>query len=386
MTLYRMNKVRWFALPTLLLFLILSPVSVNVAQTPDQDEAIPATIFERLAVYAGPGNTYPQIATLGSGIEITINERNDIGNWLRIQRPASTEGMEDVDGWVLTGFISLPEDFVMTDLPVSELPDAVTDDIPDPDIVRLYDAPVIPTLSEAMLEVYADGLEMGNHPDVVVKVGDSNTANPRYLEPIAAGEYDLGPYDHLQDVVDYYGASFGDPDLATRVGLNAFSVFDALWSNQELCEPDEAPLHCEYRVSQPSIALIMFGQNDTRALNTEQWEAQMRRVVEDTLDAGVIPVLITFSSDDDGDVWFQAVRFNLILLDLAEEYEVPLVNFWSAARVLPNRGIGDDNAHLTGGGDVMQFTGRESRDGVPLLNLTVLYALDEMRRTLEPVA
>jgi hypothetical protein len=138
-------------------------------------------------------------------------------------------------------------------------------------------------------------------------------------------------------------------------------------------------------VNKPVIAVILFGQNDARVLTAEQFEAQMRRIITESMEMGVIPLLVTFTSNDNGGnpaIYQQALDFNQVLVDLAEEYEAPLLNFWSAARILPDRGITIDNAHLTGGADVIGLGERESRDGVALLNLTVLAALDSIRHSL----
>lgn len=359
---------------SMIILLMVCVVVSSFSSAQDESQPIEATIFERLTVYVGPGNTYPIVAGLGSGVPVIVSERNDIGNWLKIER-AATDTTEAVSGWVQTGYLTLPDGFSVIALPQTDLPSADLVSIEDDDLRRLYAKPIIPELSESMLAVYETGIEAGNNAGVVSKVGDSNTANPRYLEPLALGQVELSIYDHLQDVVDFYGPGFGKEDNATRVGLNTFSVFDPFWAHPTRCEPDETPLQCEYRNNTPAIAVIMFGQNDTRSLNSEQWEAQMQRVIEDTLDADVIPILVTFSSADDANVYQATIDFNLILLDLAETYDVPVINLWAAARALPNRGIGADDAHLTGGGDVMRFEGRESRDGVVLLNLLVLSTL-----------
>ena len=336
----------------------------------------PAVIFERTDVHTGPGDTYEVIATLGAGVEVALTERNAIGNWLHITTS------DDIDGWVMTGFITLPDDLQFSELAIADLPDADTSAILDEGVARLYETPIIAEISENMIEVYERGQELGNDIHVVTKIGDSNSAARPYLPPIADYPYDLGPYDFLQETVEFFADSFQTGSLAARVGLNGFSVFDSIWSNSEQCEPNEYPLACEYRVRQPGIALILFGPNDLRALNTEQYQQQMTRIVEETLAAGIIPVMSTFSSDPDADNWAQAVRFNNILLDVAAQYEVPIINLWSATSALPRRGIGEDAIHLTATGLDVKFNGQESRFGISLQNLLVLYTLDQIRQAI----
>ena len=349
------------------------------------DIAFPAVVANSVTAYAGPGDTYLALGTLSAGTDVNVIERNDIGNWLHITGDNTGDDSGAINGWVLSGYLTLSEDFTMSRVPVSDLSAAVTAGIEDEALAQLYDAPILPKLSDAMIDVFRRGQELGNNPSAVVKVGDSNSANSRYLKPIASGQYALGPYDYLQDTVDHFGPSFGSINIAARVGLNAVSVFDPTWSHGSLCEPGETPLHCEYRLNKPVIAVVLFGQNDARVLTAEQFEEQMRRIIVESMDMGVIPLLVTFSSNDSGGnlaVYQQALEFNQALLDLAEEYEVPLLNYWSAARILPDRGITIDNAHLTGGADTISLGERESRDGVALLNLTVLAALDSIRHSL----
>jgi hypothetical protein len=282
----------------------------------------------------------------------------------------------------LTGYLILPEGIRFSEVAVSDLPDADTSNVEAEDLARLYSVPIIPELSAAMLDVYEQGRTRGNDRRTITKMGDSNSANPYYLSPIAGGQYALGAYDMLETVIETFAPSLAEDSIAARVGLNAFSIFDPIWSPTR-CNVNEGPLACELRLKRPVIAVIMFGPNDIRALNSEQYTDQMTRIVEDTLAAGVIPLLSTFSSDPPEDTWSQAVRFNNILLDIAGTHEVPVVNLWSAARALPNYGIGEDKVHLTLAGASITFEGQETRFGVTMQNLIVLTALDEIRQTLD---
>ncbi len=361
-----------------------SPFGTPNPPTPYGVEVI---TYEVTTVYAGPGDTYPQVGLLPAGQIVRLLERSYTGNWLYIvapDRPTDEGETADLFGWILTGFVDM-DGIALSTIPVDDLPDAGPEFDPEGEMRdALYAVPVVPrTISDEMREVYAAGKALGNHDDVVVKVGDSNSANRLYLTPIGEGNYDLGPYDFLADTVDHFGASMADRSVAAQVGLNAFSVFDPFWANSNDCEPNEAPLNCLYRVREPFAAVILFGPNDLRVLNREDYEAQMRRIIEETMAAGVIPVISTFSGNPDAAMYGQALRFNGILVELAAEYGVPMVNLWLATGVLPNRGIGADDVHLTAAGEAVDFTGgREARFGVPLQNLIVLHTLDVLRREL----
>ena len=350
---------------TLLLIVLMLSVSMVSAQT------ITTLTRDAAELHAGPGHTYTQTGVLNTETEVTVLARNRIGNWLLVEA-------DDLSGWVRIADLT-PADLTMSAIPLDDsLPDVDLENISDPDLARLYSVPILPTLSESLRDVHFSGQWRGNHDDVVVKVGDSNSANSRYLTPISEGNYNLGPYDVLNDAVTHFAANMGINRIAARVGLNAYSIFDSIWSTND-CEPNETPLACEYRISQPTIAVIMFGPNDLRVLNAEDYATQMTEIVTTTLDHGIIPVLLTFSANPDDEMWFQVLRFNAILVDIAAEYDVPLVNLWAAAGGLPNRGIGEDNVHMTvSGGSVDLSEGHESRFGVALQNLLVLHTLAEI--------
>src|SRR5690606_27120024 len=108
-------------------------------------------------------------------------------------------------------------------------------------------------------------------------------------------------------------------------------------------------------------------------------------IVEESLAAGVIPVLSTFSNDPEAPLWWQSINFNLRLADIAAEYEVPLINLWAAARILPAYGLDQDQVHLKNSGfRYIKFTrGNEADYGVTLQNLLSIRMLDEIRRTLD---
>ncbi len=340
-----------------------------------------AATAQRVALYGGPGETYATLGQLNPGLDVDLLERNPSATWLRVRAATEPPG----EGWVLTGGLALDESLSLVDLPVSDQPGADLDAIPDADLAWLYAVPVLPEeVSAATRAIFAQGQRLGNDPRAISKVGDSNSASRYYLSPLSAGAYDLGPYSFLQDTVDYFAESFDNPSVAVRVGLNAFSVFDPIWDNPALCEENEPPLVCEYRTARPAVAVIMFGQNDARVLNSTQYAQQMRRIIETSIDYGVIPVMVTFSADPrmGETLFYQSLRFNRIMVEAAQEYGVPVLNFWAAARALPGYGIGADQVHLSSSGSRVTFTGYQSEYGLSLHNLLVLQTLDLLRREL----
>ncbi|HEX2905468.1 MAG TPA: SGNH/GDSL hydrolase family protein, partial [Phototrophicaceae bacterium] len=289
----------------------------------------------------------------------------------------------ETDGWVQTGHLDIAPEVRFSAVSINtELPDADLANIPSETLQTLYAPPVIPTISAAMREVYERGQALGNDPQTVTKVGDSVTVNALYLKALRQHGYALGPYDYLEGTIRFFADALVEDSAAARIGLTAFGVFDPIWASPKWCDGGETPLACEYRRRLPSIALIMFGPNDVGVLNSEQYETQMRLLVDETLVRGIIPVLSTFSANPDAKTWEQAVHFNQLVIEIAADYDLPLMNLWAAARSLPGYGLGYDNTHLTSVGlKVNLATGYEADYGVTLQNLVALVTLDELRRT-----
>jgi len=72
------------------------------------------------------------------------------------------------------------------------------------------------------------------------------------------------------------------------------------------------------------------------------------------------------------------------LVALAEEYQLPLINLWAAARVLLEYGLDLDKVHLKVSGlDYLKYdTGYEAFYGVSLHNLLAICTLDDIRHKL----
>lgn len=343
--------------------------------------AVETMIARQAVVYAGPGDTYAQAGALRPGHPVTIVERSRIGNWLRVTFTNPNDGAP-ADGWLPTAYLQLPADLRFSAIPVNAaLPDADLSQISSEALTTLYAAPVISPLDDSLRAVFARGQARGHAANRVTKVGDSVSYNPLYLAPLAAGSYELGPYDYLAETVEFFASGIETRSAAAKIGLTAFSVFDPVWASPRTCQDNEPPLTCEYRRTQPSIAFIMFGTNDMGSLNSEQFERQMRLIVEETLAAGIIPVLSTFPADPEADGWPQAVRFNTIIVQVAQDDRIPLINLWAAARALPGDGLSEDSAHLTVSGERVNLAdGYESLYGVSLQNLLALVMLDDLRR------
>ncbi len=367
---------KWIIL-VMLMFLMGGDVGAQY-HTPLYNQTTPEhilTVERTTAIYVGAGRTYAQLDTLNAGTQVTLLGRTDIGTWWYIRLDDSLEG------WALAGYFVDDSTIKLSEIPIIESYHADLSRVTGELTTQLHEIPILPTISDAMHDVFALGQSLGNRPNVISKVGDSNSAQAIYLTPISKGNYDLGVYDFLGDTVDYFYDSFGIQPQSAKVGMNMFSLFEPIWSDPDFCESDETPLLCEYRISKPSVAVVMFGANDVKVLNRAEYETQMRLLIEQSLEHGVIPLLLTFGSDPDlNPNHAQLLRFNLITAQLADEYDVPLLNLWAALTDLPRNGVGEDLLHLTSTGDGMNLTGNESFYGLSLHHLLVLQALDVIRR------
>jgi hypothetical protein len=70
----------------------------------------------------------------------------------------------------------------------------------------------------------------------------------------------------------------------------------------------------------------------------------MRKIIEYTIEQGVLPVLGTKADNIEGDH-----SINATMARLAAEYQIPLWNYWRAVQDLPGHGLQEDGSHLTYG-------------------------------------
>jgi hypothetical protein len=366
--------------PSITLTLTPSATRAPIYAAPYQAEVIRTS-----ALFAGPGSSHREINVVYEGGTVYIVERNVTGDWVRVHL-LDTRGSMTADGWMPAGYLDRDADLNYSGVTVnSTLPDADPANVDSRTVAQLLAFPVIPTLSPKLAEIYALGQQNGINARAITKVGDSVSANPLYLAPMERTDYRLGPYQYLRPVLQLFGVSAALPSVASRVGMTTYTIFDPMWANKDICEVNETPLACEYRTKKPFAAFILFGANDVRHMTDQQFAVQMRKVVDESLARGIIPVLTTFSADPNGELWFQSLNFNLQLAAIAAEYEVPLINLWSAARALPDYGLEVDRVHLRNWGfDTLRYdTGSESYSGTALHNLLSMKVLDDLRLLLD---
>lgn len=231
------------------------------------------------------------------------------------------------------------------------------------------DDPILPKVSARAKEIYALGQKLGNDPRAFSKIGDCNSALPLFLANFDNPEsYRLGTYAYLQPVLDHFEGSYTHDSVAARDGFSTSSLFAVIQNDPARCLASESPLNCELRLQRPSFAFIGLGTNGNWQTD-ESFERGLRRILDLTIQRGVVPILSTKADDMEG-----GARFNFIIARLAREYDVPLWNFWKAAQVLPDFGI-DYTYHLSWAKPFFDDP-KTLQTGWGVRNLTALQALD----------
>ena len=230
--------------------------------------------------------------------------------------------------------------------------------------------PVIPSVTDEMRVSYQRGQAAGNNPRSFSKIGDGEISTAWFFTMFDLGEehYDLGPHEELAPAIEHFEGSFGRIGMAAKRGFNTERILDPALSDVNLCEPGESPLTCELRIHQPAFAILTLGTN--QVWQPEEFESGMRQILDILMSKNIVPILSTKGDNLEGDH-----HINRIIACLAQEYEAPLWNFWSAIQSLPNHGLQADLEHLTYG--ITDFNDEHAMQTAwAVRNLTALQALD----------
>ncbi|MCL4504875.1 MAG: SGNH/GDSL hydrolase family protein [Chloroflexi bacterium] len=296
-------------------------------------------------------NTQPVFA----GQKYAVLARTADSDWVQLDMPKAGDG-----AWILTTFGALSAD--LSDTPIYDYTPTVSRAAP------LTGLPSwIPTVTPYMRKTYQMSAWLGRDPDVFTVIGDCNSESTAYLGRLAAGTFQLpAGQAYLQSTIERFSASFPRVSLATHGSFGTTAMFDATWSDPNQCGGDEGPLACELRVSRASIAFIALGTGDQ--YDWQNFETNYRAVIDYTLNAGVLPVLVTKADDLETHSKAPSGAINAIIRRLGKAYGVPVMDFWAATRSLPGYGLrneGNDNFHMTPAGSDTRI----------LATLQTLYAL-----------
>ena len=281
--------------------------------------------------------------------------------------------------------------------------------------------PAVPSLSKAetgyLRQIFRQGLAMGNHPRSFIKVGDSISWTPLYLQGISCKEEKLDGRSWLKPTIKWFRAlrlpawasdsdcggddPFGRDSTATRPyqpsqwPMTTPPTYPEGLPADTHCDPSEAPLQCEEGLLLPSIALVMIGTNDAQiGVDSSEVRENVREIVTWLKGRGTIPVLSTIPPRlDTPERTASAKAYNAEIRDLGASERVPLIDLYRAfrARSMTGEGMSADGVHpsVLGGTGCwlanercrsVDFTQRGLRFGHNRRNLITLETLDLLRR------
>lgn len=281
--------------------------------------------------------------------------------------------------------------------------------------------PAVPILTldqtKELRSLFRKGLGLGNRPRSFIKVGDSISWTPLFLQGVSCREERLGKFRGLGSTISWFRGlrlpswasdsgcggddPFGRDSAAARpFQFSSWPLVDPSQYAQDLqpdprCGSSEAALTCETRLLRPSIGLIMLGTNDA---SLQVAAATVKGFLRDQViwfkERGVIPVLSTLPPRlDSPQREASALSYHPVIAELAEEEGIPLINLWRALHNgrMVNFGMGSDGVHPNAFGKrgceylrercrSAVFTPQALRFGHNRRNLVTLQTLDLLRR------
>jgi len=237
--------------------------------------------------------------------------------------------------------------------------------------------PIVPNVSQHMIEIYRAGLAAGRDPAHFSKIGDCQNITTYFLSSFDnPDDYRLGgQYAYLQPTIDHFAGSWSRKSLAVAGGMNVAAVQNPFWTltpRPNECNKGETPLACEIRVYNPSIVTISM--EESWSGDIVKYDRYMRQIVEYVLSQNVVPILTTRA-----EVPGSINSINETLAKIAYDYQVPLWNFWAATDPLPSHGLTADSFHLTQARNFFDDPKRMEA-GWPWRNLTALQSIDTVYR------
>jgi endonuclease YncB( thermonuclease family) len=202
---------------------------------------------------------------------------------------------------------------------------------------------IVPTISDNAVEIYLRGLEDGVNTASFSMIGDCLSIPERLFRKVSWGDFTLPDgSEYLQSTVEQFRPAWNRQPVTVEGGFVGASMFSIYFSDPDRCGQFETPIDCEFRLNNPSIAIISIG-TDQKPGTDEEFEFYMREIVEYSIERNVLPIIATKADPTEEDF-----PLNHIMAQLADEYDIPLWNFWASVQHLPNTGLNPvTGIHLT---------------------------------------
>ncbi|MGB1286735.1 MAG: GDSL-type esterase/lipase family protein, partial [Aggregatilineales bacterium] len=320
-------------------------------------------------LYTNPDENSPILALLPDETPLTLIARSGDRQWIQ------AETANNRIGW-------LQIDALQSGVEILDLPQHPVFTVP-------CDMSHLITVPPRTRHIFQAGQQQGNRPLVFAKVGDSITVARHFLKPIGEGFYNLRDCIYLQDTISAFSQehartnnSFVNISIAANTGWTTPMTLNPVRNEQALCHSWESVLDCEYRLLNPSIALIMFGTNDVGAITLPEFRSALRDLIQRTIDRGIIPVVSTIPPRPEFENL--VLRFNDTIRSLAREYNIPMMDYWQALLQTPTNGLSADAVHpnVPPGGyqTSADFDSQNLEYGYVVRNLLTLHMLERLYR------
>ena len=210
--------------------------------------------------------------------------------------------------------------------------------IPAPTLADWRDAPISPEeLSSRVVEIYEQGQRMGRDPHSFSVIGDCQSIPFVFMGPYGRGELAPDPAEsQLWNAINWFDGSFKRWGVTSRGGFTAASILSPFQADPEECKPGETPLSCEFRLNNPAYALVTL-ETWLEPETVDRYEVYLRQILDQLIENGTVPILITKA--DASELRGKEHIINPVIVNLAYEYQLPVVNFWRAAQYIDNYGI-----------------------------------------------
>lgn len=191
--------------------------------------------------------------------------------------------------------------------------------------------PVLPEPDESIREIYKKGQSLGNDPNSFSIFGDCQSRPADFF-----GVFETDPLlvesltPELRETVEHFNGSFNRESPTSQDGTTPGALLWDQWHRGQFgCTFAETPVDCELRIHRPSFVIIQIGTH-FESRNTEY----LRKIITQLINEGIVPILATKADNRELDD-----RVNRDMALLADEFNVPLWNFWASLSDLPNRGL-----------------------------------------------
>ena len=258
-----------------------------------------------------------------------------------IEKEVPAEVVEDKDQ------ISSMEAAVQEESGVTNTPQPT----PAPTLSDWRDAPISPlAISDRVIEIYKEGQRQGRDPHSFSVIGDCQAIPFVFMGPYGRGEFEPTEAEgQLWRAITTFDTSFKRWSVTARGGFTAASILNPLQADPEQCKPGETPLSCEYRLNNPAYVFITL-ETWLDPETVDRYEIYLRQIIDAVIENGSVPILITKA--DSSELRGKEHVINPVIVRVAYENQLPLVNFWRSAQYLDNYGIDPDREgfHLSQAG------------------------------------